>query len=51
MQNAKAEKEEKRTGCYRHTQMQKDLIIEKLKEFITGLPHWTRRSVWQRYTV
>ena len=32
MQNAKAEKEEKRTGCYRHTQMQKDLIIEKLKE-------------------
>ena len=30
MQNAKAEKEEKRTGCYRHTQMQKDLIIEKL---------------------
>ena len=32
MQNAKAEKEEKRTGCYCHTQMQKDLIIEKLKE-------------------
>ena len=32
MQNANAEKEEKRTGCYRHTQMQKDLIIEKLKE-------------------
>ena len=32
MQNAKAEKEEKRTGCYRHTLMQKDLIIEKLKE-------------------
>ena len=77
MQNAKAEKEEKRTGCYRHTQMQKDLIIEKLKErglritrqrrilldiilegecscckeIYTGLPHWTRRSVWQRYTV
>ena len=76
MQNANAEKEEKRTGCYRHTQMQKDLIIEKLKErglritrqrrilldiilegsapavrkFTTGLPHWTRRSVWQQYT-
>ena len=77
MQNANAEKEEKRTGCYRHTQMQKDLIIEKLKErglritrqrrilldiilegsapavrkSTTGLPHWIRRSVWQRYTV
>ena len=32
MQNTEAEKDEKRTGCYRHTQMQKDLIIEKLKE-------------------
>ena len=32
MQNANAEKEEKRIGCYQHTQMQKDLIIEKLKE-------------------
>ena len=32
MQNTEAEKDEKRTGCYRYTQMQKDLIIEKLKE-------------------
>ena len=24
--------EEKKTGCYRHTEMQRDLIIEKLKE-------------------
>ena len=32
MYNAEAEKEEKGAGCYQHTQMQKDLIIEKLKE-------------------
>ena len=30
--SAEAETEEKKTGCYRHTEMQRDLIIEKLKE-------------------
>ena len=29
MQNTEAEKDEKRTGCYRYTQMQKDLIIRE----------------------
>lgn len=37
MQNAKAEKEEKRTGCYRHTQMQKDLNREAER---TGLKNY-----------
>lgn len=32
MHIAEAETEEKKTGCYRHTEMQRDLIIEKLKE-------------------
>ncbi len=32
MHYTEVEKNEKKTGCYRHTQMQKDLIIEKLKE-------------------
>ena len=32
MHIAEAEREEKKTGCYRHTEMQRDLIIEKLKE-------------------
>ena len=37
MHIAEAETEEKKTGCYRHTEMQRDLIIEKLKE--KGAPH------------
>ena len=32
MHIAEAETEEKKTGCYRHTEMQRDLITEKLKE-------------------
>ena len=34
MHIAEAETEEKKTGCYRHTEMQRDLIIEK-----EGAPH------------
>ena len=36
MHIAEAETEEKKTGCYRHTEMQRDLIIETEGE---GAPH------------